>query len=110
MEFFQPAHEPAHAIHLPRDHLCVAIAAVTSRWWRTASDIQQRSGDAKLLRFAWATAILSYLQLVIGAWLRHLSAGATGDLRHGRFRVRRGQGFGEEACKSPSVRRDQGKH
>jgi cytochrome c oxidase assembly protein subunit 15 len=67
--------------------LCVAIAAFTSRWWRDAPLIptlspKGRGGNSKLLRFAVFTAGLSYVQLVLGAWLRHLAAGSSGKAFH----------------------------
>jgi cytochrome c oxidase assembly protein subunit 15 len=63
--------------------LCVAIAAFTSRWWTAPAKLPARSDDAKLLRFAAVTTLLAYLQLVLGAWLRHMAAGSTA----GAFRI-----------------------
>ncbi len=64
--------------------LCVAIAAFTSGWWRSigqgcAGQARQATHDGRLVRLALATAVLSYVQLTTGAWLRHLAAGSTGD-------------------------------
>ncbi len=76
--------------------MCVAIAAFTSRWWtapaasasveasaRRAATVGEnrfaRQDYGKLLRFASITTLLAYVQLVVGAWLRHLAAGSTGD-------------------------------
>jgi cytochrome c oxidase assembly protein subunit 15 len=58
--------------------LCVAIAVFTSRWWFAPAAVRGRD-DGKLLRFALITTLLAYGQLVLGAWLRHLGAGAAGD-------------------------------
>jgi cytochrome c oxidase assembly protein subunit 15 len=64
--------------------LCVAIAVFTSRWWQagpgpsTAQTMSLRDSRL-LLRLSVATAMLAYLQLILGAWLRHLAAGSTGE-------------------------------
>src|SRR5262245_29177981 len=63
--------------------LTVAVAVFTSRWWRRAVEMHAQPGDARLLRLALATTALAYVQLAVGAWLRHLGASATGDV----FRV-----------------------
>jgi heme a synthase len=57
--------------------LVVGFCVVTSRWWNTP---EFRSADAKMLRssssytsFAFAMLMLSYLQLCLGAYLRHVT-------------------------------------
>jgi heme a synthase len=57
--------------------LCVATAAVSGRWWWTASDRVSADLDQRK-RFGWGMLVavgglvlLSYLQLVLGAQLRH---------------------------------------
>jgi cytochrome c oxidase assembly protein subunit 15 len=58
--------------------LTVALAAMTSEEWESAEPDQ---GDpavrAKLERFAWLTFGLAYLQIGIGAYLRHLPGDVT---------------------------------
>lgn len=56
--------------------LSVAIATFTSGWWSAA--IPRRDSRAGgLKRLAIATAAIAYLQLVLGTFLRHLSAGTS---------------------------------
>lgn len=55
--------------------LCVAMAMFTSRRWRTPEVIQTSSMTSKVRVLAWATLILAYCQLVLGAHLRHLPLG-----------------------------------
>jgi cytochrome c oxidase assembly protein subunit 15 len=53
---------------------CVAIAVLTSRWWRDAVDASTSSTAAdprKLHRLSLITAALAYAQLLLGAQLRH---------------------------------------
>ncbi len=59
--------------------LCVAAAVVTSRhWWRSASDEDAASRRVGLVVVVMATALVlgSYLQLVLGAQLRHVQPNA----------------------------------
>jgi len=63
--------------------LTVALAAFTSHWWGSAGDYPVSRDNGKLIRLTVATAALAYLQLVTGAWLRHLAATASGEV----FRV-----------------------
>lgn len=56
--------------------LCVALAAATSTWWRQANDQvangPSAAGDVSpLFRLAIITTVLAYLQLTLGAQLRH---------------------------------------
>jgi cytochrome c oxidase assembly protein subunit 15 len=52
--------------------LAAALAATSSRRWREAAPVAYE-GAAKLRRLAIITAALAYLQLVIGAHLRHMT-------------------------------------
>jgi cytochrome c oxidase assembly protein subunit 15 len=52
--------------------LTIAMAAVTSRWWENAKLSVADAGAGRLHRLAIVTAALVYLQLIIGAHLRHL--------------------------------------
>lgn len=62
--------------------LTVAIAVVTSRLWRTGERVVHPSAG-KLRRLAILTTGLVFLQLIVGAHLRHLSI----DWRPSSFRV-----------------------
>lgn len=57
--------------------LAVALAAMTSRRWREASPVVY-DGAAKLRRVGIITVALAYLQLVIGAHLRHITPNMSG--------------------------------
>jgi heme a synthase len=57
--------------------LAAALAAVTSRRWREARPVAF-DGAGKLRRMAVSTAALAYLQLVIGAHLRHMPPNMSG--------------------------------
>ena len=61
--------------------LTVAIATFTSGWWSAA--IPRRDSRAGgLKRLAIATAAIAYLQLVLGTFVRHVSAGTSpGEFR-----------------------------
>jgi cytochrome c oxidase assembly protein subunit 15 len=61
--------------------LAVAIATFTSRWWSAA--IPRRDSRAGgLKRLAIATVAIAYLQLVLGTFVRHVSAGTSpGEFR-----------------------------
>lgn len=63
--------------------LCVAIAVLTSARWRDRSTVKTHPQAGKLHRLAAITVFLSYVQLVIGAHLRHLPV----DLHPETFRV-----------------------
>lgn len=47
---------------------CVALAAFTSRWWREAP---AQNTTSKFARLALATTAVAYVQLILGAQLRH---------------------------------------
>jgi cytochrome c oxidase assembly protein subunit 15 len=51
----------------------VVAAAITSSWWRDGSTVEGVVEAASFRRFVWITAGIAYLQLVLGAHLRHLS-------------------------------------
>jgi cytochrome c oxidase assembly protein subunit 15 len=61
--------------------MAVALAVVTSRWWRETSvaiagriSLASRGSYARL---AMLTTLLAYVQLVLGAQVRHVAVGAT---------------------------------
>ncbi|MEX1224504.1 MAG: hypothetical protein WEA31_08150, partial [Pirellulales bacterium] len=56
--------------------VCVAIACVTSRWWRQAAPAAHLAGAGTVQGGAAVLTLLAYLQLVLGAQLRHVAAGA----------------------------------
>ena len=52
--------------------LCVAIAVVTSRWWRELGEHgRSHTGSDRLRHVALLATGLAYVQLVIGSFLRH---------------------------------------
>lgn len=53
--------------------LCVALAAVTSRRWFEQPAPQASEAGRRLQRLAVVTTLLSYLQLLLGAQLRHVT-------------------------------------
>jgi cytochrome c oxidase assembly protein subunit 15 len=63
--------------------LIVAVATMSSYAWQNAESKTTPETNAKLRRLAFLTVIFAYLQLVLGAQLRHISPG----LSHGAFRV-----------------------
>jgi cytochrome c oxidase assembly protein subunit 15 len=52
----------------------MVAATVTSRRWREESSGPTSPATARFLRLAWITAGIAYLQLVLGAHLRHVPA------------------------------------
>ena len=58
--------------------LCVGMLVVTSRWWQATTPISATPGTKKYLRLAILTTALAYMQLVVGAFVRH-SPHLTGD-------------------------------
>ena len=56
---------------------CAALAVVTSSWWRTVERRRVTGRGAALGRLALSVAALSYVQLVLGASIRHLPRGFT---------------------------------
>lgn len=63
--------------------LTVGLCVVTSRKWRDATPIAATDAGAKLHLLATATTVIAFVQLVLGAVLRHIPVGASPDL----FRV-----------------------
>ena len=51
--------------------LCVGMVVVTSRWWQEVAPVAGTPGTKKFLRLAIITTTLAYLQLVVGAFVRH---------------------------------------
>jgi cytochrome c oxidase assembly protein subunit 15 len=61
--------------------LTVAIATFTSGWWSAAAR-RRDSRAGRLQRVALATTAIAYLQLVLGTFVRHVSAGTSpGEFR-----------------------------
>ena len=65
-------------------HACVAqaflclvtlMSVVTSRWWLDAPDLSSTTGARRLIGLAAASALAIYLQLMVGATMRHYQAG-----------------------------------
>lgn len=56
--------------------LTVVLAVCTSQWWRQRSLVSTRV-STRLKRVAICTALLAYVQLMLGAQLRHVSPMAT---------------------------------
>lgn len=56
-----------------------ALAVFTSAWWRRAGSEGAAAGEPKvagsLVRLAWVTALLAYVQIVLGSLLRHVPVG-----------------------------------
>jgi cytochrome c oxidase assembly protein subunit 15 len=51
------------------------LVVVTSKWWQSAGPVESPRGQ-RLVRAAWTTAAIVYLQLVLGAIVRHVPLGA----------------------------------
>ncbi len=51
-----------------------AAAAMTSTWWRRANEGPLEGVPGGLVRLLWATVGVAYLQLILGAHLRHVPA------------------------------------
>jgi cytochrome c oxidase assembly protein subunit 15 len=59
--------------------MCVAMAVVTSPWWRSQNGAGSSAASVvagRLLPLAAATGLIAYLQLAVGAQLRHMPATA----------------------------------
>jgi cytochrome c oxidase assembly protein subunit 15 len=60
---------------------CVTLAVITSRYWRDMPPYTDNSGavkaDRRLLRVSLLTAAFVYLQLVLGATIRHMAPDAS---------------------------------
>ncbi|MBX7168430.1 MAG: COX15/CtaA family protein [Pirellulales bacterium] len=55
--------------------LAVALAVITSRRWRKAAPLPAGRAAVGTRTLAWTITLLAYLQLVLGAHLRHLPIG-----------------------------------
>lgn len=51
--------------------LCVAMVVFTSRWWHQVTVAKSNERSRKVLRLAALCGVLAYLQLVVGAVVRH---------------------------------------
>lgn len=51
---------------------CVALAAFLAPWWQDTSLQRSHPRALRLQRLAWLTVILVYVQLVLGAEMRHI--------------------------------------
>ena len=57
--------------------LCVALAALTSRWWKSVHERDSHAEAGRLHHVAVCTAVWAYLQLIVGAQLRHMPVDAS---------------------------------
>lgn len=57
--------------------LATTMAAITSRWWREQPSAERVEDQRSVLPLAATTSVLAYLQLLLGAQLRHVSATAS---------------------------------
>jgi cytochrome c oxidase assembly protein subunit 15 len=60
--------------------LVVALAAVTSKWWAAPEKTESTAATKRMFLLAVATTVMSYIQLVIGAHLRHIGPNASSDM------------------------------
>ena len=63
--------------------LCVGMVVVTSRWWHEASSLEDKPKGHRVFRLAIVCTVLAYLQLVVGAVVRHspyLTSEAAGSI------------------------------
>lgn len=66
--------------------LCVAMVVCTSRWWQEVESADEKKTTNQVYRLAVLCASLAYLQLVIGAMVRH-SPHMTGSMAATIFQV-----------------------
>ena len=66
--------------------LCIAMVVFTSRWWQQVAAAEPTEQNRKLLRLAMLCSVLAYLQLVVGAVVRH-SPYITSDAAAGLFQT-----------------------
>ena len=66
--------------------LCVAMVVVTSRWWQHSQPLREKAKSKKFFRLAIFCTGLAYLQLVVGAAVRH-SPHLIGDMAATLFRL-----------------------
>lgn len=57
--------------------VCVIACGVTARWWNDPAAVRRVESARKLHIFAWAMLGLAYMQLILGAFLRHISTTAS---------------------------------
>jgi cytochrome c oxidase assembly protein subunit 15 len=57
--------------------LCVAICVFTSRTWRSATSVAPVHSAPRLHRLSIAMAIMAFVQLILGALLRHVPTSAS---------------------------------
>jgi len=57
--------------------VCVIACGVTARWWREPAVIRCGKSARNLRIFAWGTLGLAYMQLILGAFLRHIPTTAS---------------------------------
>lgn len=60
--------------------LTVALAVFTSPLWRSSQPREPHAYASRLQRLAVLTALLAYLQLIVGSQLRHMPAAASPEL------------------------------
>jgi len=51
--------------------LCVTMVIVTSRWWQTCQPLVEKAPAKNAFRLAIVCTVLAYLQLIVGAAVRH---------------------------------------
>lgn len=56
---------------------CIGMIVFTSRWWRESPDVRRISAARWVHTIAFATVLLAYVQLVFGAYLRHIPVTAS---------------------------------
>lgn len=59
--------------------ICVIVCGVTARWWKDRAAVRRVESARKLHFLAWAMLGLAYLQLILGAFLRHIAVTASPD-------------------------------
>lgn len=57
--------------------VCVIACGVTARWWTDTTSVRPVESARKLHAIAWTSLGLAYMQLIIGAFLRHISTTAS---------------------------------
>ncbi len=57
--------------------VCVIVCGVTACWWKDTKAVRCVESARKLHAIVWTTLGLAYMQLIIGAFLRHISTMAS---------------------------------